>query len=115
MKRYAYIVVFLLLLATGSFLAGSWYTHLRTISGDPFKGRRILYYVDPTNPSHTSDKPGIGPGGMKMEPVYADEGTTARASSDTVPSGTVKISPEKEQTIGVKVATVERVLPGDNC
>ncbi len=42
-------------------------------------GRRILYYVDPMNPAHTSDKPGIAPCGMKMEPVYADEGSPGQA------------------------------------
>lgn len=45
-------------------------------AGDAAKGeRKILYYVDPMHPAYKSDKPGIAPDcGMKLEPVYADEG-----------------------------------------
>ena len=67
---------------------------------------RILHYVDPMNPAHTSPEPGLAPCGMKMEPVYADgEGQTPAAS---LPPGAVKISPEKQQLIGVRVAVVEK-------
>ena len=42
---------------------------------------------------------------MKMEPVYAD----ARETPDgpALPPGSVKITPERQQLIGVKVAKVE--------
>jgi RND family efflux transporter MFP subunit len=43
---------------------------------------------------------------MKMEPVYADEGGQAAAAS--LPSGSVKISPEKQQIIGVRLAPVAK-------
>ena len=43
--------------------------------------RRILYYLDPMNPSHTSSEPGVAPCGMKMEPVYADVQATRYARS----------------------------------
>ena len=39
----------------------------------PPGGRKILHYVDPMNPAHTSPEPGLAPCGMKMEPVYADD------------------------------------------
>ena len=47
---------------------------------------------------------------MKMEAVYADEAAAGQASGSiaSMPPGTVKISPEKQQIIGVKVATVEK-------
>ena len=47
------------------------------------------------NPAHTSDKPGLAPCGMKMEPVYADAaaGQTSGNASSSMPPGTVKISP----------------------
>src|SRR5262245_19621371 len=74
-------------------------------------GRRILYYVDPMHPAYKSDKPGIAPDcGMRLEPVYADEGPTpvfADAPPASVPPGSIKISPEPHQMIGVKFATVE--------
>ena len=108
MKKFSYIF-FLLVFIVGSFWAGSWYSQ-RKSGGDPPETRRVLYYVDPMNPSHTSDKPGLAPCGMKMEPVYADDGAGQASgnASSSMPPGTVKISPEKQQVIGVKVATVEK-------
>src|SRR5580765_2929299 len=35
--------------------------------------RRVLYYVDTMNPAYRSDKPGVAPDGMALQPVYADE------------------------------------------
>jgi RND family efflux transporter MFP subunit len=58
------------------------------------------------NPTHTSPEPGLAPCGMKMEPVYAeDEGQTAGSA---LYPGSVKITPEKQQIIGVRVAPVAR-------
>ena len=109
MRRYLYLVLILLLLA-GSFFAGFLYNHPSVTGNNATPGKRILYYVDPMNPSHTSDKPGIAPSGMKMEPVYADEGPAENVSNAAapMPPGTVKISPEKQQIIGVKMTTAEK-------
>jgi membrane fusion protein, copper/silver efflux system len=73
--------------------------------------RRVLYYVDPMNPTHTSDKPGLAPCGMKMEPVYADASTStvAEKRAASLPSGAVELSALQQQLIGVRVASVERV------
>jgi membrane fusion protein, copper/silver efflux system len=71
--------------------------------------RRVLYYVDPMHPAYKSDKPGVAPDcGMTLEAVYADEaaGTGGHASASPKP-GAIKISPERQQLIGVKFATVE--------
>ncbi len=54
------------------FLAGSWYGQ-RQAAKSGAGARKILYYVDPMNPAHTSPEPGLAPCGMKMEPVFADE------------------------------------------
>ena len=43
--------------------------------------RKILHYVDPMNPAFKSDKPGIAPCGMPLEPVYADQGDARRRGS----------------------------------
>src|ERR1035437_7469668 len=68
-------------------------------------GRRALYYVDPMHPAYRSDKPGIAPDcGMQLEPKYADEQT----SMAKMPAGTVSISPDKQQLIGVRTGKVER-------
>jgi membrane fusion protein, copper/silver efflux system len=110
MKRYV-VGGILLILVICAFVAGSWFSR-RDSSRDGSTGaRRILYYVDPMNPAHTSDKPGIAPCGMKMEPVYADEGATGAATGSapsSMPPGTVKVSPEKQQVIGVRLGRVEK-------
>ncbi|MEN6439265.1 MAG: efflux RND transporter periplasmic adaptor subunit [Syntrophobacter sp.] len=62
------------------------------------KEPRILYYVDPMNPSNKTDKPGKAPCGMDMVPVYDDS-----PGPDSLPQGTVKLSPEKQQLIGVQL------------
>jgi multidrug efflux pump subunit AcrA (membrane-fusion protein) len=76
--------------------------------------RRVLYYVDPMHPAYKSDKPGVAPDcGMELEPVYADgggpgDGSGRGAVPDTLPAGTFRIAPERQQLIGVKFATVEQ-------
>jgi membrane fusion protein, copper/silver efflux system len=75
-------------------------------------GRTILYYVDPMHPAYHSDKPGVAPDcGMTLEPVYADgtaaAATTGRAEPSSVVPGAIKISPERQQMIGVKFTAVE--------
>lgn len=62
-----------------------------------------LYWVAPMDPNYTRDKPGKSPMGMDMIPVYADGGS----DSDTGP-GTIKISPEVVNNMGVRTALVER-------
>ncbi|HSB17228.1 MAG TPA: efflux RND transporter periplasmic adaptor subunit [Bryobacteraceae bacterium] len=58
--------------------------------------RKILYYRDPKNPDFKSDKPGLNPEtGNELEPVYADEPAS-------MPMGTIRVSPQKQQLIGVK-------------
>jgi hypothetical protein len=110
MKKRSVVIV-MLVIAAGSFMAGVWVnqTSHRSKPGE----RKILYYVDPMNPSYRSDKPGIAPGcGMPLEPVYADQKGVATGGADlpkSLPPGTIRISNEKQQLIGVKVITVEKV------
>jgi RND family efflux transporter MFP subunit len=65
-------------------------------------GQNVLYYRDPQQPGYQADKPGLNPEtGNTLEPVYSTE------ASLTAPPGAIKISPERQQVIGVKFATVE--------
>jgi Cu(I)/Ag(I) efflux system membrane fusion protein len=104
-KKYWHVPTVLLILAV-LFLAGSWYGQRKVDTQKAAGSRRILYYVDPMNPGHTSPEPGLAPCGMKMEPVYAEDGGQSPGSA--MPPGSVKITPEKQQIIGVRVATVEK-------
>src|ERR1022692_3017289 len=81
--------------------------------------RKVLYWVDPMHPAYKSDKPGVAPDcGMKLEPVYADGGATAAPAGanpkhvsagdlSNMEVGTVQITPEKQQLIGMKYEQVE--------
>jgi|YNPMSStandDraft_1061717.scaffolds.fasta_scaffold00328_9 RND family efflux transporter MFP subunit len=63
---------------------------------------RVLYWRDPQDPDYRSDKPGLNPEtGNVLEPVY-EEGPRH-------PPGTVHISPEKQQLIGVTYGRAEIV------
>jgi multidrug efflux pump subunit AcrA (membrane-fusion protein) len=65
-------------------------------------GHKILYYRDPQKLDYRADRPGLNPEtGNKLEPVYAESGQSS------VPPGAIKVSPERQQIIGVKFATVE--------
>jgi RND family efflux transporter MFP subunit len=70
--------------------------------------RKILYWHDPMHPQYRSDKPGTAPDcGMDLVPVYADSPTAGPAMPvENLPEGSFKITPEKQQMIGVQYGEV---------
>jgi RND family efflux transporter MFP subunit len=67
----------------------------------PAAGRKVLYYRDPKDSNYKAQQPGLNPEtGNELEPVYADDISTMEV-------GTVQITPEKQQLIGVKYEQVE--------
>lgn len=60
--------------------------------------RKPLYWVAPMDPAYRRDAPGKSPMGMDLVPVYESEEMIA---------GTVRISPEVVNNIGVRIAPVE--------
>ena len=104
-RKPIYLIAFLVILIV--FLAGSWYGSRKTVQSGLAPGRRILHYVDPMNPAHTSPEPGMAPCGMKMEPVYA-EGEGQEAPPANLPPGAVKVTAQKQQLIGVRLGVVEK-------
>ncbi len=58
-----------------------------------------LYWVAPMDPNYRRDAPGKSPMGMDLIPVYADTAEDRRA-------GTVRISPEVVNNLGVRTAEV---------
>jgi membrane fusion protein, copper/silver efflux system len=105
LKKYWHVPGLLILLVI-LFLLGSWYGKRQVARQKATGSRPILYYVDPMNPAHTSPKPGLAPCGMNLEPVYADAG--GRAAGSTMPPGSFKITPEKQQIMGLRIAAVEQ-------
>jgi membrane fusion protein, copper/silver efflux system len=108
MKRATFAILLFLVIA-GTFLVGSWYGRREPIGPSTASVRKVLYYVDPMHPAYKSDKPGIAPDcGMELVPVYADGSMGGAGSSAAGPPGTVNITPEKQQLIGVRIGTVEK-------
>jgi hypothetical protein len=113
-------LIALLIVVAAAFVGGYVYRTVKAGSagGLPTKSeRKVLYWVDPMHPAYKSDKPGVAPDcGMKLEPVYADGGGPSaersgqRESGDLskMPVGTVEITPQRQQLIGVKYGEVER-------
>jgi len=67
----------------------------------PGTERKVLYYRDPKDPNYKAQQPGLNPEtGNQLEPVYADD-------PSTMPVGTVQITPEKQQLIGVQYGQAE--------
>ena len=87
----------------GGYGYGRWYGKpVQAASTD----KKPLYYVDSMHPWYKSDKPGVAPDcGMKLTPVY--DGEQARYEGHDLPPGTVQITPEKQQLIGVSYGTAE--------
>jgi Cu(I)/Ag(I) efflux system membrane fusion protein len=106
MRNALYGILVLSAIVVG-FALGQQHSGVRASS----TARRVLYYIDPMHPAYKSDKPGIAPDcGMQLEAVYADEGPQAPASGEptqTTP-GTVNIDSERQQLVGIRVATVEK-------
>ena len=70
-------------------------------SSAPVATGRILFYRDPQDHTYQSDKPGVNPAtGNTLEPVYEGD-------PSAMPMGTIHVSPEKQQLIGVKYGLVE--------
>jgi len=70
----------------------------------PVQKKKIMYRSTMI-PDEVSDKPGKDSMGMEMVPFEVEEPTSGVRAGDRVP---VKISPEKQQLMGVKTAVVAR-------
>lgn len=106
MKRTWLAALFAVILFAG-FLAGYLSGRGTFRDGGISSGRKVLYYVDPMNPGHRSDRPGIAPCGMAMVPVYEGGGPVPPVTSP-LPPGTVLVSPEKQQLAGIRIGEVEK-------
>jgi multidrug efflux pump subunit AcrA (membrane-fusion protein) len=87
------------------------FQHQPSASQTTTSERKVLYWYDAMSPQHHYDKPGKAPDGMDLVPQYAADNTSQSGGATTaaaMPAGTVKITPDKQQLIGVRTATVER-------
>lgn len=65
-----------------------------------------LYWVAPMNPDFKSDKPGKSPMGMDLIPIYGD-----KAEGQDSGPGTINISPDVVNNLGVRTTKVMRESP----
>jgi Cu(I)/Ag(I) efflux system membrane fusion protein len=109
LKKISYCIL-VIIIAALSFRAGGLYWQSRDNESNSMGEREILYYIDPMTPGYRSDEPGIAPCGMPLEPVYAEAGDNQESYANGVVSlsaGAVKVSPARQQLIGVNVKPVE--------
>ena len=107
MKKGAYAILLLLVLG-GAYFLGAWSTGRSAPTQSTIAARKILYYVDPMHPAYKSDKPGIAPDcGMELVPVYEDGSMGGATGNPGMSPGTVNVSSERQQLIGVRVAIVK--------
>ena len=69
----------------------------------PQAERKVLYWTDAMNPGSKYDKPGKAPDGMDLVPVYEE----SPVPQQEAPKGAFRITPEKQQLIGVQYGVVE--------
>jgi RND family efflux transporter MFP subunit len=103
--RVRNVLIALLVLLPLSFYAGYRANRAPAAGETGPDGRKILYYVDPMNPSFRSSEPGIAPCGMPLEPVYADSGPLG---TGTMAPGAVPVRADRQQLIGVTLEAVGR-------
>ena len=96
------LILTLTAIALGAGLGASGY-HLLFATGSTSSQEESqpLYWVAPMDPNYRRDQPGQSPMGMDLIPVY-EEGVGSKDSP-----GTVQISPEVENNLGVRTARVE--------
>jgi membrane fusion protein, copper/silver efflux system len=101
MKKSLVSVVVVIALAAGGY-AGYRFAHHRLMSASATpapaqEGKPVLYWYDPMYPQQRFDKPGKSPFmDMQLVPKYADEAGAQ--------AGTVSISPQIVQNLGIRVA-----------
>src|SRR6266850_246830 len=106
MKRVAFFCV--LLLAAASMVGASWYGRRESLDASTSHTRKVLYYIDPMHPAYKSDQPGKAPDcGMALEPVYEGSSQTASRASD-LDQG-VRVRPDTQRLVGVRVQAVEKM------
>jgi membrane fusion protein, copper/silver efflux system len=107
MRKFA-AAVGILALVLVAFVAGAWWNHRPAASLSA--ARQAVYYTCPMHPQYKVDHPGDCPScGMRLEPVQSDGTSPGHGDGGPLPAGAVRVSPERQQTIGVRLGTVERV------
>lgn len=88
----------------GVFLYQSFTSQTHNSTEQNADANEPMYWVAPMDPNFKRDKPGKSPMGMDLVPVFANDNNEGSA-------GTVQISANVENNLGVKTALVESMTP----
>jgi Cu(I)/Ag(I) efflux system membrane fusion protein len=107
MKRMIGVIALAVSLAAGAFAGGTWWAHR---SGAAHASAHAATgYMCPMHPDYRSDHPGTCPVcGMALEAVRAEGATGGDAAAGAPPHGSVQVSPERRQAIGIRLGVVGR-------
>jgi membrane fusion protein, copper/silver efflux system len=109
--RKVFFTLIIIVIAGFAFVAGGKYGKDQASSINKKAEPQVLYYTDPMNPGFRSEKPGMAPCGMPLEPVYGEVGSEGEqvvlSSGPPQSIGAVKINPARQQLIGVQTNSVE--------
>jgi Cu(I)/Ag(I) efflux system membrane fusion protein len=107
MKRIIVIIALALSLAAGAFAGGTLWA--QRSGAAHASARDATVYTCPMHPDYHSDHPGTCPVcGMALKVVRAEGATGGDAAAGAPPHGSVQVSPERQQAIGVRVGVVGR-------
>jgi membrane fusion protein, copper/silver efflux system len=107
MKRIIVIIALAVSLAAGAFAGGTWWANRSGAAHA--RAHAATVYTCPMHPNYHSDHPGTCPVcGMDLEAVRTEGATGGDAASGAPPHGSVQVSPERQQAIGVRVGVVGR-------
>jgi Cu(I)/Ag(I) efflux system membrane fusion protein len=106
MKRIIAATAIAFSLAAGLFAGRTWWTHRAGATRESAHAATV--YSCPMHPDYRRDQPADCPiCGMHLEPQRGSG--AAGAASRALPDGTVHVSAERQQTIGVRLGVVSRV------
>ena len=100
-KSFFITVALLIATATLAHYSALWRMQNAGEGGKATAKKEPLYWVAPMDPNYKRDKPGKSPMGMDLIPVYEE-------ASDDQEIGTVTISPDVVNNLGVRTAPVTR-------
>jgi membrane fusion protein, copper/silver efflux system len=109
MKHIIAVTTFAVFLAAGAFAGGTWWAHRSGAAHATAHAATV--YTCPMHPNYHSDHPGTCPVcGMDLETVRTEGATGGAAATGAPPvaHGSVQVSPERQQAIGVRVGVVGR-------
>ena len=107
MKRIIVIIALAVSLAAGAFAGGTWWAHRSGAAHASAHAATV--YTCPMHPDYHSDHRGTCPVcGMALKAVRAEGATGGDAEAGAKPHGSVQVSPEHQQAIGVRLGVVGR-------